>query len=208
MALNTLSDLRTEMQARGFDYLSSTRCNTYLNLAYQSDLCEESDWPFLRTSTTGTAPITITDLRTVKYVQDTTNSVKLRHLGEQHITDADLLTTTGNPECYYATSETTLDVYPANTTATLKVVYYKTPPELDDDSDTILVPARWRYAIVEKACAYAYADSDNEAGFQAAEARYNRFVQRMREAYQLQHDRPDYISVLSGSDDWNTAQYS
>lgn len=203
MALSTLSDLRTELQARGFDYLSTTRCNTYLNLAYQTDLCEESDWPFLRTTTTGTAPLTISDLRTVKIVQDTTLSSKLRPIDESTLTDTDVLTTTGSPLYYYFTSPTVLAVYPANTTSTLTVTYIKTPDELDDDSDTILVPARWRYAIVEKAAAYAYADSDNEAGYNASTARYNEFVRKMRNAYQLQHDRPGYITV-TGSDDWTT----
>jgi hypothetical protein len=42
-----LSDLQAEFQARGFDYLSVTRQNIFLNRAYQ-ETCEGDDWPSSR----------------------------------------------------------------------------------------------------------------------------------------------------------------
>jgi hypothetical protein len=67
----TLSDLDAELRDRGFDYLSESRRHYLINRAY-FEMCEEQDWPFLEATTSSTAPITITDLRTIESVVDTT----------------------------------------------------------------------------------------------------------------------------------------
>ena len=122
-----LLDLRTELYARGFDYLSSTRANYFINRAY-SELCEEEDWPFLEATTSGTAPVSITDLRTIETVIDTTATRRLQPLDRRHILEDDYqLSTTGSPSCYYLTSCNTLAVYPANTTDTISERYWKVP---------------------------------------------------------------------------------
>ena len=56
-----LGTARTELQARGFDYLSTARCNTFLNRALYI-LNEQESWPFLETTVSGAAPLTISDL--------------------------------------------------------------------------------------------------------------------------------------------------
>src|SRR3954462_2289412 len=98
MALTTFSDLRTELSRRGFDYLDSTRLGNFTNDAYLRDICEVQDWPFLEASTSGTAPVTVSDLRTVEYVIDSTNGVKLSPIDRRNLTDWTVdLTTTGTP---------------------------------------------------------------------------------------------------------------
>ena len=149
----TLADLQVELQARGFDYLSTTRQNYYINSAYQIDICEDSDWPFLEVTTTGTAPLTITDLRSIESVIDTTQACKLRPLDRRSITDDydTSLTTAGSPSFYYLTTATTVSVYPANTTDTLSVRYWKFPAALSAASDTPVVPTRFHPLIVDAA---------------------------------------------------------
>lgn len=192
----TFLELKTELLARGFDYLSTTRSGYFVNRAYQ-EMCAEEDWPFLESSSSGTAPLTVSDLRTVEAVINTTQRYKLRPLDRRNITDFDTdLTTTGTPSWYYLTTSTTVAVYPANTTDTIAVRYWKVPTALSADGDTPVVPTSYQQVIVDGACAYAYFDSDN---FEAARSYLELFESgksRMRDALLVgQHDEPDDMIV-------------
>lgn len=197
------SELKTELASRGFDYLSDLRRGYFINRSYL-ELCEEQDWPFLEASSSGTAPITVSDLRTISRVIDTTNKYKLRPMDVRNITDEDTdLTTTGTPSYYYVTSGTVVNVYPANTTNSITVNYWKVPTELSGDDDTLVVPARFHHVIVDGACAYAYLDSDNPemAGQMASvwEAGKARMVDAL---LSQQHDETDdfIVSYAGGYD--------
>lgn len=197
------ASLKQEFQNRGFHYLSDLRQGYFINRSY-TELCAEEDWPFLEASTTGTAPITISDLRTVSRVIDSTNKYKLRPMDVRNITDDDTdLTTTGTPTYYYITAGTTVNVYPANTTDTISVSYWKTPTDLSDDSDTPLVPATWHQVIVDGAVAYAYFDSDNfEAATQTMQLWEVGKARMMDALLSQQHDETDdfIVAYASGYD--------
>jgi hypothetical protein len=70
----TLSTMQTEFQARGFADMTAaadlTRITRWLNDAMH-DVDEMYDWPYLQTSTSGPTPLTITDLRKIERVIDT-----------------------------------------------------------------------------------------------------------------------------------------
>lgn len=181
MALTTFADLTTELAARGFDYLSSTRQGHYINAAYV-ELCEQARWLFLLTSTTGTAPITIADLRTVESVEIASTQTKLRPLDRRHLTDSDpALDQTGVPDTYYFTGQTTIAVHPANTSLSLTVRYWKFPAVLSG-TDEPVVPLRYRIAIVDYAAARAYMDAGERAHAHAARTEGDRMVQFMYES--------------------------
>lgn len=200
MADLTFATMTTELQARGFDYLSATRAGYFLNRSYW-EICEEANWPFLGASTTGTAPLTIATLRTVESVIDTTARVKLRPLDVRAITDENVdLTTTGTP-LYYYVRNSIISVFPANTTDTLSVRYWQAPAELTG-TDASLIPARFRQLIVDGAVAYAYMDTDD---FDAANETFSIWEagkERMRQSLLIQQaDRPEQtiVDVTSGS---------
>ena len=195
-----LSAIQTELQERGFgDVTSTTRLNYWINLAYQVDICEAEDWPFLVTTTTGTAPLAISDLRTVLSVVDSTQDLKLRPMDPSNITDdvdSDL-TTVGTPWLYYV-DNLTVRVYPANTTDSLSVRYVKVPTALSAGGDTPVLPARFHYLIVDAAVRRAYRNKDNFEAASMLDGIVEEGLQKMRDAYLTQqHDAPDDYIVQS-----------
>lgn len=197
----TLADLRSLLLEQGFDYLSTTEANAYLNDAYLLDICEADDWPFLEAATTGSAPLTISDLRSVDSVIDSTQLTTLLPRERRSITDnydTDL-TTPGTPLFYYLTSGTTVNVYPANTSDSLTVHYWKAPDSLDD-GDSPIFPKRFHSLIVYFARLRAYENSDDFDAEAAAQRYATARLQTMRESLLGQnHDRPsDFVVMVDG----------
>lgn len=174
-------DIQNEIQARGFDFLGSTRETHFINRAYHR-VCSAYPWPFLETLLTGqNAPVTISDLKQVLYVVDTTNQLVLRGEDQRVIREYDPdLTSNGNPEFYYLEGTDTLKVWPPNNSVSLTVRYIKVPADLAAGS-TPVFPSRFHYAIVEGALVYAYRDTDN---FEAAENHEARFQYEITEMWQ------------------------
>jgi hypothetical protein len=199
-----LAALQTAFYARGFDFLNDagagvTRTTQYLNSALQ-EVDSTALWPYLLTSTTGTAPLTISDLRRVQTIVDTTNGFSplspsdarslVRMYGD--------LTTTGQPESFYFTSQTQLSVYPTNTTNTLKVTYFKVGTDLSGASDAPLMPDRFRPIIVELAAAKAFRESNLDQEAAVAMEEYGRLLGVMeRELLDPQVSGPSYMLVTT-----------
>ena len=195
MALTDLASLRTELAARGFDYLSDTRKGNFLNDGYH-EVCEYMPWPFLRTTLTGTAPLAIADIEHVLSVYDTTNLYML-----QSADNRDLETSVAGTPTYYYLDGDTLKVEPTNTAASLRVVYIKVPADLAATTDTPLVPSRFRSLIVDIAQIKALAeDSDNAELAAALQPRLDAKLVRMRDGLMSrEHSNPDFI-LSSGGD--------
>lgn len=199
----TLAELRTALQARGFNHLSTTEQERFLNWAYTVDICEAENWPFLSTSTTGTAPVTISDLRTIESVRNTTQKQRIVPLIRSQVIDYDTdLTTSGTAFSYYLSDGTTLATYPANTTDTLSVTYWKVPETLSADGDTPILPSRFHPLIVDGAVRRAYETSDEWDAAEAARQVFEGRLQQMRESLMhMQHDAPNqYVSVNNATD--------
>lgn len=188
----TLAQLRTELKSRLNDvnkkFLSDARCNAFINRSYHS-ICEADDWPWLRTTTSGSAPLTISDMRSIFTVVDSTQDVALVGIDERTLIDHvdDDLTTTGTPTYYYRTSDTVLSIYPVSTTDTIKVTYLKVPTDLSLDADTPVVPTRYHMAIVDGAECHARKDNGDYVATAACEAAFGRALQEMRETYNWDH---------------------
>lgn len=194
----TFLELQTEFYARGYDYLAQdlagqTRAKRWLNESYL-ELCELADWPFLEADITGTAPLTITDLRQILSVRDSTNKTQL--WGDDRRTMLDRfedLTITGTPTQFYLEASI-LKVYPANTSASLQVRYVAIPTALSVDADKPVIPNQYQYLIIDGAVIRAMKDSDNFNGVAVLRAEYDVGVGRMMQTYLNRNlHNPDYI---------------
>jgi hypothetical protein len=201
-----LADLRTELLARGFDYLDAPlhpRPNQYLNRAYHA-ICDAYEWPFLEADAVGTAPLTIPDLRAVLGVLDTTHEVKLRYIDRRRLLDIDPgIGHEGSPALWFQSAQDQLSVYPLNTSASITVRYVKVPEDLEVDTDVPIIPARFHMLIVDQAVVYAYEDSDNLEAGAGAQATVDRRLEEMRLA--LLHpnlDSHDYIASTVDHQMW------
>lgn len=199
-----LSAARTELKDRGFSFLTDARATIMLNNA-KNALEDEFQWPWLETTATGVAPLTISDLKYVLYVVDTTNRVPLTGVDAVDITDRDaIITTTGAPDSWWLDGATSLKVYPASTSVQLSVRYVKFSPELSGGSDTPLIPVRYHQVWIDYAVVEAYKDSDRytEANGLLGHIRQYRLPQ-MVELYGLRNrQNPGYAPVTWASDDW------
>lgn len=151
MAITTLATAEAELQARGYNRFSTSRLDSWLNAA-KNRFEDYTDWPWLKTTTTGTAPLTISDLRRVLSVVDSSAKLPVDQVAADAIIEfasADL-TLAGSPSGWYLSSDTVLTTFPVGT-GSLSVRYLKFSPELASGADTPLIPARYRTAWVDLA---------------------------------------------------------
>lgn len=200
----TLAQLRQELKARNGDYFSDTRANTLLNEAYH-EVCEAYPWPFLETTATGTAPLTIADLRQVLYVVDTTTQNPLAILDPSTIVnDLDPVIGTAGSPAYFWLDGSVLKIYPTNTSVSLSVRYVKVPADITSDSDVPIIPSRYHLVIVDCAQARELAQGPNPSAsnlnrMQAIQANYMHSLGRMCEAlFNRSYNTSDF--VLEGID--------
>lgn len=150
--MTTLLQGRTELQARGYSRFLAARLTSWLNDAKDQFEDYPFDWPWLKSTATGAAPLTISDLRRVRAVVDTTNRnqlTKVRDADVLEFTDY-TLATTGTPTAWYLTSDTVVAVYPVQA-ASLSVPYLKFSPALSADGDSPLIPSRYHGIWVDLA---------------------------------------------------------
>lgn len=180
----TLEELMTEFFSRGFDDLrgnaaEEVRVKRWLNYAYR-EVCEEQPWPFLETTKEGTAPQTITNLGHVLSVTDVTNKNQLRYADRRTLVAIDpTLAATGNAERWYMEGETSLKVYPANTSATFLTRYVKAVADLSATSDEPIVPANYQELIIEAAVVRAYKNRDNADAAKFIREEWKAGIERM-----------------------------
>jgi len=138
-----LSAARTQLEKLGAGRLSgdTTMEDYYLNQA-KNWIEDKDDWPWLETTTTGSSPLTISDLRKIIYVADTTNDCLLKEADLIDIARRDPgINDVGDPTRFYLDGLTSVKVWPVRT-VNLSVRYLKYSPELTA-SDTPLIPARY-----------------------------------------------------------------
>lgn len=200
-----LTTARATLTERGFQYLSTTQVDLALNNA-KNALEDLLDWPWLETTAPGAAPLTISDLKHILYVVDTTNDRELLGLDPRDIvninTDVDA---TGTPEYWWLDGLTSLKVYPANTANTLSVRYVKYSPELSDGSDTPLIPTRYHPIWLDFAVVEALKEGQN---YQAANALLSDLMTRrmpgMLDVFAGRNSQNPEYQVISpvSSEDW------
>lgn len=209
VASTTFGTVKTELYNSGFNYLldnsQTDRAGRWVNQSYQ-ELCSLAKWPFLKTSTTGTSPVSIPTLNRIVYVRDTSLNVRLVEA------DFDLLTslqpnlaTTGTASWYYldfTSGAPAVTAFPV-TTNMLEIVYLQNPVPLTSDTDVLIVPDQFIDVVVLGAMRRAYLDgTDNANQYQMVKSEWNDRIEFMKT--QLL-PRPTYqeISVWPwASTDW------
>ena len=193
----TLGEARTELAARGFDYLSAARMNLMLNDALQ-EIQDYWEWPWLRKTVTGATPLQISDLKTVLKVNDSAGN-EVTGISDYDDFDTAL---TGSPQNWWIddTSGTpTIVAYPVGT-ATLTVRYERDITTLSSDADTPDVPNRYNRVWLDYAVALAYEDSDN---FAAATQIRARAKTRLDELVARYETRDMQTSMQRGTSSWS-----
>jgi hypothetical protein len=206
MALDFVA-LQTEVYARGFDYLNDggagvTRVKRWINDAmHQVDDLEP--WLYLQASTTGTAPLTISDLGRIESVVDVANLNPLTFVDRRDVTDyyGNIAQTSSVPSMYFVTGGTVVATYPVST-VTLTVRYSKVAADLSANGDTPAMPDRFRMAIVEYAAAQAYRDVSDWDGASQATAAGDAIVRRMVEWNTLAQGMGTNQRITGASEDW------
>jgi hypothetical protein len=189
-----LAEARAELESRGYSRFTDARLETWLNTAKTRFEDYPIDWPWLKTSTTGTAPLTIADLRRVRSVADSTSQVPLDMVDAEDITDfyATNLALTGRPTGWYLTSDTVLTTYPLGT-VTLAVRYVKFSAELT-------VPARYHQTWVDLAevDALRYGVKDRDSA-NSMEAEVFKRLEEIASVYTMQGQPMNYEGLQTGA---------
>lgn len=196
--------LKAAVSGRGFARLSASDLQQVVNDAVHELDTMEPRWPYLFVTTTGTAPLTISDLGDVTTVLNTTLDIPVTYADYEDMTAfvGELTRTGTDPTYWYFTpgSTTSLSTYPV-TTRTLQVAYYKSSPDLSAGGDTPLAPARWHHLIVDMAVrnAHVLKSMDVPSGLQAAIERKTARMQT--DLFYRQSQGPAQVLAL-GTDDW------
>lgn len=199
--------LKTELAARGFDYLSDTRRGQYINWGL-NELISVDLWPFRLVVQSAALPLVMDDpLAIIAEVHITAERRSLLAIDRASLADmfADL-TTTGTASYYYldrasttGTMVTTLRCYPVSTPA-VTVRYYATHAALTTGTDTNPVPDLWQRLIVDIAVRMAYRDADDHEAAEAIQAQIDRDLMIMRVSLLVENtDGPDgYVTPIEG----------
>lgn len=205
-----LAAARQVFASRGFDYVPGQTMNLMLNRA-RNEFEDYWAWPWLRTTTTGAAPLVLTNLKHVLLVKDSTGAELYGSTPEivgQGNVDVALA---GTPDFWYLTSDTsdpvagddtvTMRTWPAST-GVLDVLHTRQTPELALDSDAPLIPTRYQLTWIDLAVVQGYEDSDNfpaaTALRQSATGRLHVYVER----YETRNrQNPQTIGIRAGSMD-------
>lgn len=197
-----LQALRTALEARGFDHLTPTEQDRFLNYSYRVKVCTAQDWPFLEATATGAAPLEIADLRTIESVVITDTSARLSPSVRQELRGGDTdLSETGSPEFYYLTGGDTVNVHPVSTDS-LSVSYWKRPGLLVEVDDDPIVPEEFHELIVDGAVLRAYETSNEYEARAAARAAFAEGMAEMVQTLILQqHDASErFVSIDNATD--------
>lgn len=177
-----LGTIRAEVQARGFDYLSTARCTTLINIAV-NEICSYMPWPFMETSVgPSTSPLTITDLGWVLSVVDSQSDISLARSDRRSILgqDADL-SETGTPVVYWLENNT-ITVWPGSSVDTVTVRYVKVPTDLSADADVPLIPTGFHDLIVHGTVLQAQLDNDMIQSYQITRQVWQTRIDQMVQA--------------------------
>jgi hypothetical protein len=200
----TFAELQTDFYASGFAYLDdngtgAVRAKRWLNQSYL-EICALEPWPFLETTTTGVAPLVISNLRQVVTVLDTTNKVNLEHsdfasLAQLYPNQA----VTGTTLYWYVASGTTVTLLPANASLALSVRYLKVPTELSNAADSPLLPAAYHDIIVLGAWRRGLLDDSNAGDYALIKTEWAERLGAMRQALL---DNPTSQYLTFAGEDW------
>lgn len=201
----SLSQAQTQLYNFGAGALQADTGSATYYLNQAKNWIEDKDnWPWLETTTSGSSPLTISDLRNIIYVADSTNDNLLRASTASDIATNDpTINDTGRPSFYYLDGLTTVRVWPVSTVS-LSVRYIKYSPELSLSGDTPLIPVRY-HALWIQVAHYLFLQSRQPQSVTGdLVARINGSIDDMREQFfKRTGENPNlYGSIGRGGANW------
>jgi hypothetical protein len=197
----TYKEIREEVVARGFDDFaqSDARIKRWVNQAYR-EITDAHPWPFLEETKEGTAPVTVSDLGHVLSVSNKTNESILGSADRRQIVGLDpkIDDTASVPSLWYREGETSVKVWPADTTSTFVIRYLKVPAELKEDSDEPVIPKAYQDLIVDGAVIRAYKNRDNFEAAQFVRGEWEGGIRQMVHALLRPNYDSDYTVIRTG----------
>ena len=194
-----LGEIRAEVESRGYDYVSDSRLNLWIRQGYRY-ICALEPWPFLETSVSGQAPLTVADLSQILHVS--TGDETLRGADYRDIRDLDPgLDDTGTPAMWYLTGDT-INTWPTSTEV-LEVRYIRKPAELTSDSSEPLIPEAHHPVLVDYAVMSGLKDNDEYEQAQGLRAVVEAQIQDLRDQIMVRnYQNPTQIVQTRHPDDY------
>jgi len=152
---------RTELKARGYNYLPEKRLDLFINRAY-TEFCLRFPWPYLehQTDTVELPYVPDPALRAMIWLVDNNTEVSLDGIDPREVRRLDPNgAATGTPVAWYLQGDT-LKFFPANPGQTATFRYIQIPPALVNPTDLPLVPAEYALYLVDRAVVEALKDTD------------------------------------------------
>lgn len=178
-----LGSMKTSLKRFGFD--DSDPLDSWINAALH-DFEDANAWTFLETIFTGdttpasdtlVGPTNLWKLHTARVVTESQKLIYIsRTVWEDQIVDP---TAPGLPTHFTMVGLDTILLWPVpDTVYSLRLSYTKSVPELIADVDIPDVPARYHFAIVQRAAAIALQAENNEDRATTAQNQYDSVVAR------------------------------
>lgn len=192
------AELKTELYARGTDYLSEdgagvTRAERWLNESYR-EIINLHTWPFMVSTATGTVGsgiVVIPDFRRALVVTDSNGNKLDKVRYEEIVGDRRLPTETGTPREYWIDG-TTVHGFPVGDTITVR--YVKRAPVMTGTDQPAFLD-EYHDLIIDGAMMRAYNDSDNYEAAAALKQHRDAGLSAMAEDYQVNSRDLSYIQV-------------
>lgn len=160
----------------------------YINDAYSDVLSASPWWPFLMArasnSVTSSGEVTLpTDAWRVTAVYNDTDNYVLQPIDgnsdyRYYFPDADA--NLGNPT-HYRLRANVLEVYPRPAATITVVIDYTVAPAQLGASDEPVFPEQYHRMLISGAMAYAYEDDDNMQQAQTHRAKFEQYLERMKD---------------------------
>lgn len=194
-----LGAIRAEVQSRGYQYVSDNRLNLWIRQGYRW-ICSLEPWPFLETSVSGQAPLTVADLSQILHVS--VGNETLRGADYRDIRDLDpALDDTGTPVMWYLTGNT-INTWPTSTEI-LEVRYVRKPADLFSDTDEPLLPEAHHPVLVDYGVMAGLKDNDEYEQAQGLRAVIDAQIQDLRDQIMVRnYQNPTQIVQTRHPDDY------
>lgn len=193
MSIMNRAAIRAEVQNHGFDAVTATRINQWIDNAHQEIVCEDL-WPFRKAYIVGAAPLTIAYTGTIESVWDATASCLVEPIDRVELLRRGLTLTDagGAASYYYFNDESQINTYP--TGVSIEVRLFADAQPLADDLATPMLPEKHQQILVDRTCAYAAKEIRDWDAYNVYKSEWQAGLDRMRRDLLTQQiQEPTYI---------------
>ena len=190
----TFAELRTEVEARGYDYVQPSRIDLWLKQAYEW-VCSLQPWPFLEYNATGGSPLVIMDMTQIMFVAGELGELPGKDIRDVLSASENSPDTGGSAVAWYL-DQNTVRTWPESGEQ-LEVRYIRTPPEYSD-VDTPLVPEAYQELLVDGGVLRGLKDNDEYDTANALQGVIDLNISGMTEALMVRNYQNDQNIVQTG----------